>query len=60
MYGDVIALYKAEKARLQKYFIDSHQIVCLTTNCGTSSKLPGYMVLTSHYITPEAKLPKNS
>lgn len=58
MYRDVIALYKDEKAKLRKYFIDSRQTVCLTTDCWTSSKLQGYMVLTAHYITPEWKLEK--
>ena len=58
MYRDVIALYKDEKAKLRKYFIDSRQTVCLTTDCWTSSKLQGYMVLTGHYITPEWKLQK--
>jgi hypothetical protein len=58
MYRDVMALYKAEKAKLKKYFIDSRQTVCLTTDCWTSSKLQGYMVLTGHYITPEWKLEK--
>lgn len=58
MYRDVIALYKAEKAKLRKYFIESRQTVCLTTDCWTSSKQQGYMVLTGHYITPEWKLEK--
>ncbi|CAM0911113.1 unnamed protein product [Alopecurus aequalis] len=58
MYRDVMALYKVEKAKLKQYFIDSRQTVCLTTDCWTSSKLQGYMVLTGHYITPDWKLQK--
>jgi hypothetical protein len=58
MYRDVMALYKSEKAKLKKYFIDSRQTVCLTTDCWTSSKAQGYMVLTAHYITPEWNLHK--
>jgi hypothetical protein len=58
MYRDVMALYNSEKAKLKKYFIDSRQTVCLTTDCWTSSKAQGYMVLTAHYITPEWNLQK--
>lgn len=35
MYRDIIALYEAEKTKLRKYFRDSHQTVCLTSDTWT-------------------------
>lgn len=58
VYRDVISLYAAEKAKLKKYFMDSHQTVSLTTDTWISAKLQNYMVLTAHYIDSDWKLNK--
>uniref|UniRef100_A0A8I6XGF7 hAT-like transposase RNase-H fold domain-containing protein n=1 Tax=Hordeum vulgare subsp. vulgare TaxID=112509 RepID=A0A8I6XGF7_HORVV len=58
MYRDIIDLYESEKAMLRKYFIDSRQTVCLTTDTWTSKRQQSYMVLTAHYIDSRWKLRK--
>ena len=58
VYRDIMALYAAEKQKLKKYFMDSHQTVSLTTDTWTSAKLQNYMVLTAHYIDIDWKLNK--
>uniref|UniRef100_A0A453LLI9 BED-type domain-containing protein n=1 Tax=Aegilops tauschii subsp. strangulata TaxID=200361 RepID=A0A453LLI9_AEGTS len=58
MYRDIIAIYEAEKAMLRKYFIESRQTVCLTTDTWTSKRQQSYMVLTAHSIDSGWKLRK--
>ena len=53
-----MGLYAAEKQKLKKYFMNSHQTVSLTTDTWTSAKLQNYMVLTAHYIDIDWKLNK--
>lgn len=60
MYRDVLRLYEDEKAKLKKYFKDSHQTVSLTTDTWTSSTLQNYMVLTAHYIDSNWQLNKKN
>ena len=58
IYRDIMGLYAAEKQKLNKYFMDSHKIVSITTNTWPSTKLQKYMVLTAHYIDIDFKLIK--
>ncbi|KAM0866595.1 hypothetical protein ACQ4PT_042524 [Festuca glaucescens] len=47
---DVVKRFFKEKAMLKKFFKDSCQRVCLTTDCWTSQQLDGYMTLTASFI----------
>jgi hypothetical protein len=48
--GDIVRLYFEEKAKLKKFFKDSCQRVCLTTDCWTSQVQDGYMTVTATFI----------
>uniref|UniRef100_A0A8R7Q5B9 BED-type domain-containing protein n=1 Tax=Triticum urartu TaxID=4572 RepID=A0A8R7Q5B9_TRIUA len=55
---DTMCLFFREKAKLKKFFKDSCQRVCLTTDCWTSQQLDGYMTVTASFIDESWSLHK--
>jgi hypothetical protein len=55
---DTVKLYFQEKAKLKKFFKDSCQRVCLTTDCWTSQVQDGYMTVTASFIDENWNLHK--
>jgi hypothetical protein len=47
---DDVRCYFQEKAKLKKFFKDSCQLVCLTTDCWTSQQQDGYMTVTASFL----------
>ena len=55
---DIVRHYFEEKAKLKKFFKDSCQRVCLTTDCWTSQVQDGYMTVTATFIDENWNLHK--
>jgi hypothetical protein len=55
---DVVRCFFQEKAKLKKFFKDSCQRVCLTTDGWTSKQLDSYMTVTASFIDDNWKLHK--
>ncbi|XP_025815518.1 zinc finger BED domain-containing protein RICESLEEPER 2-like [Panicum hallii] len=55
---DTVRCYFQEKAKLKKFFKDSCQRVCLTTDCWTSQQQDGYMTVTASFIDDNLKMHK--
>ncbi|KAM0864487.1 hypothetical protein ACQ4PT_043886 [Festuca glaucescens] len=55
---DAVRCYFKEKAMLKKFFKDSCQMVCLTTDCWTSQQQDGYMTVTASFIDENWNLHK--
>ena len=55
---DIVRHYFEEKAKLKKFFKDSYQRVCLTTDCWTSQVQDGYMTVTATFIDENWNLHK--
>jgi hypothetical protein len=55
---DIVRIYFEEKAKLKKFFKDSCQRVCLTTDCWTSQVQDPYMTITASFIDANWKLHK--
>jgi DNA-binding XRE family transcriptional regulator len=55
---DIVRLYFEEKAKLKKFFKNSCQRVCLTTDCWTSQVQDPYMTVTASFIDENWKLHK--
>jgi hypothetical protein len=55
---DIVRCYFQEKAKLKKFFKDSCQRVCLTTDCWTSQQQDGYMTVTASFIDDNWKMHK--
>ena len=55
---DTVRLFFREKAKLKKFFKDSCQRVCLTTDCWSSQQLDGYMTVTASFIDESWSLHK--
>jgi hypothetical protein len=55
---DVVRVYYEEKVKLKKFFKDSCQRVCLTTDCWTSQVQDGYMTVTATFIDQNWNLHK--